>query len=805
MSNGKVNTFGKLGKLITKRKTAIIAVWILLLAIVLPIVLTATGVNGLQMGAATGNNLESVKANDLITAQFQKTVSNDSLVIVISTNNASSLDTQNFINDLITQINDSSTIKGLENITSVYSVLVPALNQTNQGVYFAYNNGNLTYNLLYGVPTIYSNVWYQAYNTTLNTQLVPGLNQTAQGVYMALDNANQTYQLLYSVPAIYTGVWQAAYGQAHDQLVSGLNQTNQGAYISLDNANMTSQLLYSTPAIYLNAWQTAYSQTSNINQSNQIAYNQTALTLQAADPASYAQYTSQLLTAFNATWVQSFQDNSTNTWTPVDRASYASNQTNQLYINTFLAGNATNQAFVSGLTNAFTFQNFLTNTQTQNNAILTNFAIQTVVASSNGASSSQFVTAAYNLGRNPTATALGTLADTIIMNPDTYNMGTNFVSTFDSAAYNQTASMLSQADPVSYAQYTSPLLHAFNATWASTFQNPTTATLPVDVRASLASNMTNQQYINNFLGSDPATKAFTTALTNTFSLNSFLTNTQTQNNQQLTNFAIQYVANQSDASVAFVTAAYNLGRTPTASALTTLGNNVIWNSHDYGMDSFVSMFNSISYNETESILKDADLSAYNDYTSHLLNYFNTEWTSRVPTSPTQVDSWVNQTASTASNLANREFIDAYMSNSTDNLNFANAVAETFTLQDFLNGNTTSSNSKLQNFAVSYVSNSSGLSKELIGAIFNMGENCTQNSLQTLASNIVWNPDSYNVGQEFNSLLTGFVSPNKDVTLVSLSFSNPATVTSLPSVVPSLQCLHKATTESTLSKSPAKTP
>jgi RND superfamily putative drug exporter len=558
MSNGKVNAFGKLGRLITKRKWSIIAVWILLLAIILPVVVTATGVTSLTMSSSTDLNLESAKAENIITSQFQKTVSNDSLIIIISTNDASSLNTQRFIDELSDAINGSSDITGIENITSVYSILVPALNATNQGVYATFKGGNLTYNLLYSVPTIYSNVWFQAYNTTKNSQLIPGLNQTNQAVYAVLDNANMTYNLLYSVPAI-----------------------------------------------YLNAWGQAYQSTGNIDQSNQ-------------------------------------------------------------------------------------------------------------------------------------------------------------------AAYQQTATYLSQADPASYAQYTSQLLYAFNATWAGTFQDPATQTLTPDVRASLAANITNQQYINTALAGNASMQDFATALTQTFSLDSFLNNTPDQNNAQLRDFSIQYIANQSGSAVSFVNAAYNLGRTPATGALANLADNVIWNSRSYGMDKFIPLFNSISYNQTKTILEDIDESSYVNYTSHMLNLFNSSWAARVPLQPTSSTAWINSTASAAADVANPQFIAAYLSDGKD---FATQIASTLKLQDYLNANTTDTNAKLENLTINYVSNQSGLSKDLVTAIYNMGENASLSTVQALASNIVSDPTPYNIGEEFESLLTSFVSPSKDVTLVSISFTS----------------------------------
>jgi putative drug exporter of the RND superfamily len=555
MTQERTNAFGKLGKLITKSKYTIIVVWILLLAIILPVVLTASGVNSLQFGSSTNGNIESAKAGKIITAQFQNVVPNDSLVIILSTDNASSLSTQKFIDKLNDQINADPSITDIKNITDVYSVLIPVLNQTNQGLYFAYDNANLTYNLLYSVPTIYSNVWYNSYNQTLNGQLIPGLKQTNQGVYDVIDNANMTYSLLYSIPGIYLSVWGPTYQQTQD-----------------------------------------------ITQSNLIAYQQTGATLNQTDPVSFAAYMKPLLDAFNATWVQSFQDSSTQALTP-------------------------------------------------------------------------------------------------------------------------------------------------------------------DVRAFFASNVTNQQYINNFLGGNEAAKAFTTALTDTFSLNDFLTNTQNQNNAKLHSFGIQYVSNSSGSTTGFVTAAYNLGKNPSVTSLSKLGDSIVWYPQNYGLTPFIPLFNGISYNQTANILKNADADSFNDYSSHLLDFFNASWGTEVPTQPTQ--NWINQTASTAADNANTQFINAYLS---DNEDLPNAVASTFNLQDYLNANTTDSNSKLQDLTVSYVSNSSGLSKKLITEIYNLGENATLSALQTLASNIVWNPESYNIGQQFNSLITLFVSPAKDVTLITITFN-----------------------------------
>jgi putative drug exporter of the RND superfamily len=553
MTSEKVNSFGKLGRLIVKRKTAIIALWIILLAVILPVVITAQGVNSLQMGASSDSNLESVKASDIISAQFSSSVANNTLVIVVSADNVSSLDTQRFIDELINQIQDNENITGIENITSVYSILIPALNGTNQGVYLAYKNGNLTYTMLNSVPAIYSNVWSGAYDQTVNSVLPPAVTQANQGVYTILDNANLTYSMLYSVPAM-----------------------------------------------WLNVWSAAYMQTQDVTMANDIAYNQTSDFFYQADPASYAQYTSQLIYAFNATWTMSFLEPATQQLTPMERAQLASDQTNQLYINNF-----------------------------------------------------------------------------------------------------------------------SP---------------------------------------------DAASKAFATALTGTFTLSDFLTNSQEQNNVKLQDFSKQYMADSSGSSSQFVNAVYNLGRHPSAAAVKSMAADIVWNEPNYNMgQDFIGTFNDVAYNQTETLLKIADASSFDNYTSHLLDMFDSAW-SQTFTHATQ--DWTNNhRASVAASQANPQFINGYFSDEKD---FLSQVVDAFSYDDFVAANTTDTNLRMQNLTVNYVANSSGLSKELVGATFNIGENTTSTALQTLASNIVWNPDAYNIGQQFSDLLESFVSPAKDVTLISIS-------------------------------------
>lgn len=211
MESERSNSFARLGKVITKRKYLIILAWLVILALVLPFVLDLSGVVSLQLGSASDAQLESVRASNVISLQFSSTVHSNSLIIVVSTSNASSIQTQEFIDKVVTEVESNSSISGLQSVTSIYSILVPTLNQTNQGTYALFDNSNMTSYLLYGVPAQYLNAWSSAFNQTQNVTLSNQIayNQTA---YFLNQTDPITFQLYSShVLDLFNASWTQSY------------------------------------------------------------------------------------------------------------------------------------------------------------------------------------------------------------------------------------------------------------------------------------------------------------------------------------------------------------------------------------------------------------------------------------------------------------------------------------------------------------------------------------------------------------------------------------------------------------------
>ena len=136
--------FRRLGSFVYRRRKYVIVAWVIALVAVLPIIVNVGKSTSLQMGSVGGSQLESVKADDIISSQFGKTVPNSTLLIVITGQNVSSLATQALIRNIVDSVNSSESITGLiKNATlDVYSRLCYTIASVNSAVYATLEGAN---------------------------------------------------------------------------------------------------------------------------------------------------------------------------------------------------------------------------------------------------------------------------------------------------------------------------------------------------------------------------------------------------------------------------------------------------------------------------------------------------------------------------------------------------------------------------------------------------------------------------------------------------------------------------------------
>ena len=203
--------FRRLGRLVYSWKRYVVVAWVIALVLVIPIIFQEGKVTSLQLGSASGSQLESVKASDLISEQFSSKVPNSTLIVVVSGPNVTSAATQSFVRHLVNSIKNDSEIKGLNQTVDVYSPIYSAVSGVNRAVYSAVDGANGTSRLLLGVPTLYLGAWEKAYAASRDVTTADGLafNSTAAALY----SANATTYDLYSshVLQLFGGAWAASW------------------------------------------------------------------------------------------------------------------------------------------------------------------------------------------------------------------------------------------------------------------------------------------------------------------------------------------------------------------------------------------------------------------------------------------------------------------------------------------------------------------------------------------------------------------------------------------------------------------
>ena len=136
--------FRKLGSFVYRRRKYVIVAWVIALVAVLPIIVNVGKSTSLQLGSAGGSQLESVKADGIISSQFAKTVPNSTLLVVIKGENVSSLATQALIQNILDSVKSDKSVKGLiqNDSESVYSVLYSTIISVNRAVYATIEGAN---------------------------------------------------------------------------------------------------------------------------------------------------------------------------------------------------------------------------------------------------------------------------------------------------------------------------------------------------------------------------------------------------------------------------------------------------------------------------------------------------------------------------------------------------------------------------------------------------------------------------------------------------------------------------------------
>ncbi len=195
--------FDKLANVITKHYKKVLIAWIIILIISVPAIMQVDEVVTYENTGVTTGDYESVKASEIISSEFQGSVANGTLLIVLQSDDVTDAASRDYVLSLQGKILTSDELSGFTGMTSVYTIQSMVLTQTilalGPTMRPAEQQVNSTAFLLWGVPALHVNNWAisysdsEAYNAT-SLQLVgyltqQGANQSQVQLTMGYYNA----------------------------------------------------------------------------------------------------------------------------------------------------------------------------------------------------------------------------------------------------------------------------------------------------------------------------------------------------------------------------------------------------------------------------------------------------------------------------------------------------------------------------------------------------------------------------------------------------------------------------------------
>jgi RND superfamily putative drug exporter len=210
--------FDRIASGLTKHYKKVLIVWVIALLVSVPAMLQVNSVVQYQESQMASGSYESLQAQDVISQQFQSSVANGTILVVIQSNDVTDAASRDFVLDLQQKIQSSHDIRFLENVTSAYSATGMMMDQVvlqlGPAMRPAQMQVNMSAFLLYGIPAAHMSAWVQVHAAypSLNVTDTDALtfNQTKAYLDSYLQSVKpQTRDLAYRYYFAITDAWNA--------------------------------------------------------------------------------------------------------------------------------------------------------------------------------------------------------------------------------------------------------------------------------------------------------------------------------------------------------------------------------------------------------------------------------------------------------------------------------------------------------------------------------------------------------------------------------------------------------------------
>ena len=210
--------FDRIASGITKHYKKVLIIWIIALLLSVYPMMQVNSVVQYQESQMASGSYESLQAQDVVSQQFQSSVANGTILVVLQTDNVTDTASRDFVLALQKEIRASHDIRFLENVTSAYSATELMMDQVvvqlGPAMRPAEAQVNMSAFLLYGIPAAHMSSWIQVHtasptlNVTDTDALAFNITKAYLDTYLMTADA-QTRALAYGYYFSITNSWNA--------------------------------------------------------------------------------------------------------------------------------------------------------------------------------------------------------------------------------------------------------------------------------------------------------------------------------------------------------------------------------------------------------------------------------------------------------------------------------------------------------------------------------------------------------------------------------------------------------------------
>ncbi|KQM11628.1 hypothetical protein AOA80_07190 [Methanomassiliicoccales archaeon RumEn M1] len=158
--------FEKIANGVNRHYKKIIVIWVIALLLAVPAMLQIGSVMDYQMDLGSGDDQESVRAQRIISDNFQRSVANGTILVVLQADDVTSPAMREYVLALQGRILSSPDVTDLEGAASLYTfseeIMTQAVLQLGPELYSVEQQVNQTAFMLWGIPAMHENIWTQS-------------------------------------------------------------------------------------------------------------------------------------------------------------------------------------------------------------------------------------------------------------------------------------------------------------------------------------------------------------------------------------------------------------------------------------------------------------------------------------------------------------------------------------------------------------------------------------------------------------------------------------------------------------------